>query len=184
MALCAISFGALNLYKFKKLILPQLTLCLFYVFTTLTLIMTIVLCWLDIRLWYEMDWLISNGLVRTFEISFAFCQTNAFIQLCYKLSLTMQETNFDESERNKRNKLFNIVLICGLIVFNAVFVFYIIYTMINTRGIEQDAEIGKPQFINLEICCWIVGMVSSAILISSIVYTIIKLNAMFPGQDI
>jgi heme/copper-type cytochrome/quinol oxidase subunit 2 len=146
--------------------------------------MTIVLCWLDIRLWYEMDWLLSNGLVRTFEISFAFCQTNAFIQLCYKLSFTMQETNFDESERNKRNKLFNIVLICGLIVFNAVFVFYIIYTMVNTRGIEQDAEIGKPQFINLEICCWIVGMVSSAILISSIVYTIIKLNAMFPGQDI
>ena len=106
--------------------------------------MTIVLCWLDIRLWYEMDWLLSNGLVRTFEISFAFCQTNAFIQLSYKLSLTMQETNFDESERNKRNKLFNIVLICGLIMFNAVFVFYIIYTMINTRGIEQDAEIGKP----------------------------------------
>lgn len=97
MALCAISFGALNLYKFKKLIIPQLTLCLFYVFTTLTLIMTITLCWLDIQYWYEMDWLISNGLVRTFEISFSFCQTFAFIQLCFKLSLTMQETNFDES---------------------------------------------------------------------------------------
>jgi len=96
----------------------------------------------------------------------------------------MQETNFDESERNKRNKLFNIVLICGLIVFNAIFVFYIIYTLVKTRGIEQNPEIGKPQFIKLEICCWIVGMVSSAILISSIVYTIIKLNAMFPGQDI
>jgi len=61
-------------------------LWLFYVFTTLTLLMTIALCWLDIRMWYEMDWLIINGLVRTFEISFSFCQTFAFIQLCFKLS--------------------------------------------------------------------------------------------------
>ena len=48
----------------------------------------------------------------------------------------MQETNFDEIVRNKRNKIFNMVLICGLILFNAVFVFYIIYTLVNTRGIE------------------------------------------------
>lgn len=80
------TFGIINLVSFKTFIMPNLTLRLFYFFALTCLVLTIVSCWLDIQLWFKFTWLLFNGLVRTFEISFAWCQTLAFLQLCFKLS--------------------------------------------------------------------------------------------------
>mgnify|MGYP007029202560 CR=1 FL=1 len=72
-ALCSFIFGVVNLVNFRSFIMPYLTLSLFYLFALMCLVMTVISCWLDIQRWYELKWLICNGLVRTFEISFAWC---------------------------------------------------------------------------------------------------------------
>lgn len=72
-AFTSIVFGVINLVSFKISIFTNLTLILFYVFAILCLGATIVSCWLDVYHWYLFNWLFFNALVRTFEISFAWC---------------------------------------------------------------------------------------------------------------
>lgn len=72
-AVASIVFGFINLVSFKISIFTNLTLILFYVFAILCLGATIVSCWLDVQEWYYFKWLFFNALVRTFEISFAWC---------------------------------------------------------------------------------------------------------------
>ena len=78
-AVSAIMFGVCNLANFKAFIVPNLTLLLFYIFSILCLILTVVTCWLKTAHWYHLTWLISNALLRDCEICFVYCQTLAFL---------------------------------------------------------------------------------------------------------
>lgn len=51
----SIAFGAYNCVAFKKNIVPNFNLFLYYVFTMLCLIATIVQCWQPTEKWYQLD---------------------------------------------------------------------------------------------------------------------------------
>ena len=72
-AFLAIYFGITNLRMFKKNIISNLTLKLFYYFSITCLLITLVVCWMPINTWYTITWLFFTGLVHTLEINFAWC---------------------------------------------------------------------------------------------------------------
>jgi hypothetical protein len=96
----------------------------------------------------------------------------------------MQEDFFSELDLkaydDKWMRINKIVLIVGLLAFNSLFVVYISY-LFHTGVISKS--VSQPKFIRMEIMCWALGLISSIILICAIAYTLVKLRAMFPGQE-
>lgn len=72
-ALLSIAFGVSNIVMFRQYIVKQHTLSLFYIFAIACLVTTLMPCWLNVEHWNDIMWLLSCGLVRTFEVSFAWC---------------------------------------------------------------------------------------------------------------
>lgn len=72
-ALSSIAAGIWNLVKFKEHIMASLTLRFFYYFSIACLLLTIVVCWLPISQWYEITWLLLQGIVHTLEMSYQWC---------------------------------------------------------------------------------------------------------------
>ena len=85
-ATACIGFGAYNLAHFKHQILPHPNLTLFYLFSMLCIVMSVAECWMDALLWYRVSWMIVNGVVRTFELCFIWCQTITFLLLSFRLN--------------------------------------------------------------------------------------------------
>lgn len=85
-ALLVVAQGIYNLVKFKDIIMPYLSLRLFYYTSIACMITTIAVCWMPFDTWWHWPWLFVSGLVHCLEITFEWCQSIAFIQLCFKLS--------------------------------------------------------------------------------------------------
>jgi heme/copper-type cytochrome/quinol oxidase subunit 3 len=68
-----------------------------------------------------------------------------------------------------------VALIGGLALFNITFLIYLIVLLVTK---DKESEI-----IEVELFCWIVGTISTTILLSAIIYTLVKLRKMWTGQD-
>ena len=68
-----------------------------------------------------------------------------------------------------------IILAIFLTLFNLSFLIYLIFILLS---LDTDS-IG----IQLEIFCWAMGTISSTLLLSTIIYTIVKLRQMWTGQE-
>ena len=62
-----------------------------------------------------------------------------------------------------------------LTFFNLSFLIYLIIILLN---LDTDSIC-----VDLEIFCWTMGTISSALLLSTIIYTIVKLRQMWTGQE-
>lgn len=167
--------------------MPYLSLRLFYYTSIACMITTIAVCWMPFDTWWHCPWLFVSGLVHCLEITFEWCQSIAFIQLCFKLSHAhslsqdmKQSTDaqiFAKEERFQR--LSHISLIIGLLIANSLFFIYIAFVF----STDNTDDIGKNQFVQIEVACQIVGTISSAILIVAIFYTVHMLSKLYPGRD-
>ena len=185
-ATLCIGFGAYNLARFKHQILPHQNLLLFYLFSILCVAVTVAECLMDALLWYQVSWMIVNGVVRTFELCFIWCQTITFLLLSYRLSAQDKSgLPFEKDETQKRVvRRFNQILYFGLGVFFATFIVYTIFVVKNTHwGSDSNTDFQKPKYIVSEILFLVACFCTQVVLVFSIAYTIKRLNTLFPGAN-
>lgn len=186
-ALACIVFGLNNLYRFKQHILPHSNLMLFYLFSILCVIMTIVQCWMNVLQWYKLSWMIINGVVRTTELCFIWCQTITFLLLSYRLSAQEKSgLSLEKGDESQKQvvKRFNRILVAGLVGFTAFLVLYIIFFLDNTQwGEAVNTDKQKSKYVIGETLFLVTTSCTQVTLIFSITYTIWRLNALFPGAN-
>lgn len=85
--------------------------------------------------------LIIEGLYRNSQISYCYCQAVAFLRLGLKLQQASKETVESAKEQDERTfKLTRLLLIAGLVTFNAIFLAYLISI------IALGSKVGKKYY--------------------------------------
>ncbi len=177
-----IAFGLSNLNRFYQQIWCIDVLRWFYISSLLCLCFNIWMYWLADNKIHSFQWLLIYSVIRNSEACYSWCQCLAFIRLSLKLKHAgehgIKPDSLIQIEDATYTRITKIALISGLIFFNSAFLIYVIVLICKFKETNNVYHLAK-----MEIFCWVMGLISSVLLLSAILYTILKVRSMFPGRD-
>ena len=83
--------GVSNYVGFRRQIMPFLVLNVFYVYSLLALVASVVLCWLGDP--FTQEWLVVAAVTRNLEVCYALGTAMSFVRLGQKLRLSKNPDN-------------------------------------------------------------------------------------------
>ena len=171
LTLAVIAWGTKNFFAYRRHIWPALTLRFFYIYGVIALIVVVYQTWTPSEdLWYTLNFLIPNAIIKNCEICFAWCQSLAFLILAKQLKNLEEKNYFLLPYKNCKYTLVDIFLMVGLALCNGIFAIFVIY-LVQTAKAATPAE-RQSKFVELEIWSWVFESLSTFVLVASGFYTV------------